>query len=288
MTREINQLDLDIYHGLSHEIPMNAHRLNCKTVVTFHDLIYEIYPKQFSWWDRMQYQRKYRYAAKHADKVIAISESTKRDIIDHYNVSESKIEVIYQSCHPSFIKDEGKLSSDEKYFLYVGSVIERKSFKDIIEAMRQMPSDYRIPVKVVGTGGSYAAECKALIAENQLEEWFDWMHHVDNQDLVSLYDGAVALIYPSIYEGFGIPIIEALSRSTPVITTTASSLPEAAGPGAILITPHDTDALASTMIKVQSYEEEIQKMIQEGHAYVRHTFNPEKLAAELISLYSKL
>ena len=288
MTKDINAAEIDIYHGLSHEIPLNSSDLSAKTVVTFHDLIYEYFPEQFGLWDRYIYKRKYRYAAQHANRVVAISESTKKDLNDLYQIDASKMSVVYQSCNPAFYNAPKSPSTDEKYLLYVGSLIERKSFMLIVEAMATIPMDKRTTVKVVGKGSHYANLVKARISELDLVDQFDFLDHIDNEALLSIYDNAIAMVYPSIYEGFGIPLIESLYRDTPVITTTASSLPEAAGPGAIYIEPNDKANLAKAMMDIVSDLDLRNKLSIEGKTYISERFKDTTAATGMMALYLEM
>lgn len=284
--KNIDALGLDLFHGLSHEIPFGE--MKTRTVVSFHDLIYEYYPKQFGLWDRKSYQKKYRYAAQNTNHVVAISESTKRDLIKLYELDEERISVVYQSCNPLFKTMPRSTKEQEAYFLYVGSLIERKSAKLIVEAYRLMPENKRIKVKIVGKGGQYADELHALVKNYGLGGHFEFLNHIDNSKLISLYDNALAMVYPSIYEGFGIPLIESLYRNTPVITTNASSLPEAAGPGAIYIEPHNAEQLADAMQLLISNKEEHNSLAQKGHQYVNDMFSIQRTAEEMMAVYHKI
>lgn len=288
MTKDINEAKIDIYHGLSHEIPLNSDKIKAKTLVTFHDLIYEFYPKQFGLWDRYIYKKKYRYAAQNADQVIAISESTKKDLHKLYQVEKSKISVVYQSCNPAFYNLPISAKTNEKYLLYVGSLIERKSFMLIVEAMALIPVHERIKVKVVGKGRLYMDRVRVRIQEMKLDAYFEFLDHIDNKDLISLYDNAIATVYPSIYEGFGIPLIESLYRNTPVITTTASSLPEAAGPGAVYIEPGDKNALAKSMMDISSDTHLRSKLAEKGYSYVSQRYTDEIAATQMMHIYQKM
>lgn len=285
ITSWINNLDLDIYHGLSHEIPMNSKKLKAKSIVTFHDLIYEHYPEQFNLWDRYMYRKKYRHAAAHADHVVAISESTKKDLINLYQIEESKISVVYQSCNPAFNDTLIPNNKTNDYYLYVGSLIERKSFLLIVEAYNQLRAEDRLPFKVIGNGGLYADRVKQKIEQYNLMEWFEFLTHVDNSALVATYDNALGMVYPSIYEGFGIPLIESLYRKTPVITTNSSSLPEAAGPGAIYIDPDDVDQLCKALVDLKSEEKLRNNLASEGYQYVKTSFDPATLSDQMMDIY---
>lgn len=283
---DIGLADLDIYHGLSHELPLG--KLGVRTVVSFHDLIYEYYPKQFGLWDRWSYKKKYKYAAEHADHILAISQSTKNDLIKLYQIPETKIDVVYQSCNPAFVQSTPIITDKQAYLLYVGSLIERKCAHLIVEAYRLIPEDRRIKVIIVGKGGAYADAMKRNVETYGLTDYFEFKNHINNTDLISLYDHAKALVYPSEYEGFGIPLIEALYRKTPVITTEASSLPEAAGPGALYVPPHNAEALSKAILQILDGHEDTMDLANRGYDYVHDMFSIERTASDLMNLYHKI
>lgn len=286
MSREINTLAPDIFHGLSHELPLGL-RPEIQTVVTFHDLIYELYPTQFGVWDRYLYAFKYRYAAKTADMIVCISQSTKEDLLDLYHVPENKIQVVYQSCHEifqTFSPDSGK----KDFYLYVGSLIERKNIKNAIRAYAMLDIAYQKPFVIVGSGPKkYVHEIKDLISRFGLSAHFEFISHVDNEQLINLYDRSFLLCYPSVYEGFGIPVIEALFRKKPVITSDLSSLPEAAGPGAMLINPYKPEEIRDAFMKLNN-EVLYAKYAEEGYRYAKANFSSRATVENLMNLYKKM
>lgn len=277
-----NALDLDVYHGLSHEIPFGLTDSIFK-VVTFHDLIWEVYPNQFSLLDRMGYRLKYKSSVNRADKVICISKSTSRDLMSFYGVPESKIEIIYQTCNEQFTS-KPLLKQEKDYFLYVGSIIPRKGLYQIIEAFAFLQDRDKRPFVVIGGGDKkYISKCKKLIEEYHLESYFQFIGNVSNDDLVSYYDGALALVLPSIYEGFGIPIIEAMARLCPVITSNLSSLPEASGPHNIQIVPNDTTQLCQAMNSIVRGSSSFDTMLSKE--YFHEHFDGQKLSNQLMGIY---
>lgn len=295
MSTDINAINPDVFHGLSHEIPFGLDP-NIATVVTFHDLIYEIYPKQFGLWDRNIYHLKYKSSAKRSQFVIAISQSTKNDLLQLYELEEEKITVLYQSCSDVFMDEKPSeiiyndiIPEDlVGYYLYVGSIIERKGLLQIIMAYAQLPVEYRKPLVIVGKGDkSYIQKVQDMIQYYNLESNIIFVHGMTNQQLVQVYDNSFCLIYPSVYEGFGIPVIESLFRNKPVITSDLSSLPEAAGPGAILVNPYDINELTQAMIELHSpmlYEE----LSSSGYNYVQTLFAPEKTTVSLQRFYQMI
>ena len=290
MAADINKLKPNIFHGLSHEIPFGIHK-SIKTVVTFHDLIYEKYPEQFGVLDRWMYKWKYRSSVKRADHVLAISNCTKEDLISIYDVKKEKIAVIYQSCNEVFQgSDEGTMVDGllvgmSDYYLYVGSLIERKGLLSIVFAYAKLPDEFRKPFVVIGKGDhKYRKKVDEMITYHGLEEYFYFVNGVSNEQLLDIYDQSFALVFPSIYEGFGIPVIESLFRHRPVITSLISSLPEAAGPGAILVNPYDPDEICLAMIEI--HEESIYaKLSNDGFEYVSSQFSSENTAHQLMAYY---
>ena len=284
----LKNIKADIYHGLSHEIPLRMPQ-GVLSVVTFHDLIYEVYPKLFGLCDRHIYKFKYRFAAQHADVIVSVSENTKKDLIAYYSIPSQKIEVIYQTCHDVFqnnISSKPSLpDSENSYYLYVGSVIPRKNLITIIKAYAQLEKPFQKPFVVVGTGPvHYMNLVQSEIVKYNLSDNFTFLSQVDNQHLVEIYEQAFALVYPSIYEGFGIPIIESLFLKKPVITSNLSSLPEAIGPGGICINPYYIEELTAAFRKI-NHPETYDYFARQGYDYVQKHFSGENTARQLMNLY---
>ena len=289
---------IQIYHGLSNEIPIGIHKSGIKSIVTIHDLIFKIYPKTYNYFDTKIYDFKFKYACKNADKVLAISESTKRDIIEFYNVPSERIEVVYQACNPIFYTLQNAEQIDEhlkeynlpdRFMLYVGSVIERKNVLTIVKAQEQINTSNRIPLVIVGKGGVYKKQVEQYIRDKNLCEYFIWLDNLENdKHLQALYQKAQLFIYPSIYEGFGIPVVEALLSKTPVITSNVSSLPEAAGPNSICIDPQDENLMKESIERILSNDILRQDIVEKGYAYALDNFDGKKCADKVLELYQKL
>lgn len=294
MSTEINELKPDIFHGLSHEIPFGLNS-KIKTLITFHDLIYEKFPDQFGWWDKKIYHLKYKSSAFRANHITAISESTKSDLINTYHIPSEKISVNFQSCNDIFqLEDEHEenlkveLAGIKDYYLYVGSIIERKGLLQTIIAFAQLPESAKKPFVVVGNGNkNYISKVRDMIRYYELEEYFYFIKGISNPELISVYDHCYALVYPSVYEGFGIPVIEALFRKKPVITSDISSLPEAAGPGAILVDPYSPKDIAKAILWLN--DPKVYKEVSEkGHQYVKSRFSSCETTKSLMELYFDL
>ena len=179
-----------------------------------------------------------------------------------------------------------KYQLPEQYLLYVGSIIERKNLLGIIQAIQQLPNDLMLPLVVVGQGMAYKSKVKNYISKNNLEKWVKFTE-VTSEDLPALYQKASIFIYPSVYEGFGIPVLEALFSQTPVITSNISSLPEAGGPHSCLIDPNEPEQIALAIERILTDEDLRKKMIQKSFEYAQK-FTGGKITAQLLNLYQKV
>lgn len=304
--KDLKQQKIDLYHGLSHEIPVGIQDTGIKSVVTIHDLIHERHPEQYNAIDVRIYTKKFRYACAHADKVIAISEQTKQDIMDFYGTPESKIAVCYQSCNPAFaqtVSEEEKLRVKKRYglpdqfFLYVGSLIKRKNLLNICKALFLLRNELTIPLVVIGDGSAYKQQVKDYVKQNGLEHKVIFLSEQENARNSSefrsaavfpaIYQSAIAMIYPSFFEGFGIPVLEALWSRLPVITSGVSCLPEAGGPGAHYVDPANAEEIAGGMLKIYNDPVYASELKTKGWTHAQN-FTQQKCAAAVIDVYKKL
>lgn len=288
---------IQLYHGLSHEIPVHLHKTQIKSVVTIHDLIFKIYPETYSAFDRKIYDIKFRYACQHADRVIAISENTKADIVRFYRIDPDKIDVIYQACNPVFYQSVNQQENDRiirrhnipaDYLLSVGSVEPRKNLKKVIASLSLLNRDLRIPLVIIGRGRTYKLEVKEMIRKAGLEKSVIWVDNpLNNEQLQAIYQNSKCLLYPSLYEGFGLPVAEALLSRTPVITSDRSSLKEAGGPGSVYIDPEKPEQIAAAIEKVLTDSDFRDRMINDGYLYAHQNFAPEKVTKQVMDCYLK-
>lgn len=304
--KDLLKMKIDLYHGLSHEIPSGIHRTGIRSVVTVHDLIFERYPAQYSLADRIIHRNKIRYACRHADKVIAISEQTKRDLIDLYHVSSEKIIVCYQSCNPAFsvkVGDEekqklkAKYGLPEQFFLYVGSVIERKNLLTICKAMLLNKQDNDVPLVVIGEGGKYLQQVKSFVNSNDLTGRVIFLseHETAKNDhefrtaknFPAIYQSALCMIYPSVFEGFGIPVLEALWSNIPVITSNVSCLPETGGDAAYYVDPHQPAQIASGMKHILHDPQLVASMTSKGLLHAQN-FSQQSCAKAVMNVYEDI
>ena len=288
--------NIDVYHGLSHEIPWGIGERKIKTIVSMHDLIFLRYPKFYPFIDRKIYDWKFRYAARYADQVLAISESTKADLISYYDISPQKIQVLYQACDEQFYQlhkleeiesclAKHKLPTD--FLLYVGSITERKNLLGLVQAIELLPDSLQIPLVILGQGKAYKVKVQEYIERKGLKKLFVFCEGIPFQDFPFIYQAAKALIYPSFFEGFGIPIIEALWSKTPVICSSSSSMPEAGGPNSLYIDPAKTEDIATAIQALLENENLSKEMKEKGYQYVQK-FHGQKLSIQLLDIYKKM
>jgi glycosyltransferase involved in cell wall biosynthesis len=285
--------NINVYHGLSHELPLGITQSGIKSVVTVHDLIFMRYPQQFGRLSRKIYGLKVEKACTVADKIIAISKKTKDDIVELLHINPDKIEVIYQGCDPIFAvqqSDAQKQAVKEKYYLpakfllNVGTIEERKNLLLAVKALNNVPD---IPLVVVGKQTAYLKQVKRYISVNNLTNRVVFLDKVGFDDLPAIYQMASVFIYPSRYEGFGIPVLEALYSGTPVIAATGSCLEEAGGVYSLYVNPDNEQELAEKINRILGNETLQQQMITEGLKYTAK-FADEKLAGQMMKLYKKI
>ena len=248
IVKDLKKLDVDIYIGLSNEIPKGLRSANIKSVVSIHDLLYKTFPKQFSAIDRLIYHRKFTHATKEADAIMVTSKSTKADLHKYHKVTSKSVHVIYQST--VMVEDDIVPLDQRSHFLAVGTINERKNLDLLVEGYKRLPEAGRKRVIVIGKGKKYEVKLRQKVKEYGLEEHFDFKGHVSSEDLYGLYRHAIALIFPSKYEGFGRPVVEALSLGTPVITGNNSSLPEVVGKHGIIIEYDRPELLTEAMVEI--------------------------------------
>ncbi len=290
LPRKLYSDKINLYHGLSNEIPFGIHKYKIKSVVTIHDLIFLRYPEWYNRIDRMIYKRKTLYSCRNADRIIAISNQTRDDIIEFYKISPEKIDVVYQGCDPQFYKESAQSLKEEilkkydisaGYLLYVGTIEKRKNLLNIVKALHS--GKISRPLVVIGRQTSYAKVVKEYVDTHQLKN-IRFLENVPGQDLASIYQMASLFIYPSVYEGFGIPILEALYSKIPVITTSGGCFREAGGEHSIYIDPENIEQISDSIKEVLSNNELRLNMIINGYDHALR-FNDRTIAHNLIMVY---
>lgn len=283
-----------LFHGLSNELPFGLSKVGIPSVVTIHDLIFIRYPQFYKTIDRNIYNFKFRKACLLADKIVAVSEMTKQDIIRIYKVPEEKIDVVYQGCDVSFLQQaessklfevKNKYNLPEHFILNVGSIEQRKNLLLIVKALKQSGKDIRLIA--IGRRTPYTETVEQYIRENNMQEQVTILNNVSFNDLPAFYQLASLFIYPSFFEGFGIPILEALNSGTPVIAATGSCLEEAGGPDSLYINPEDINDLNEKINWILTTPSQAEHMRTAGKEYAKR-FLDQAIAQDIMNVYQKI
>lgn len=292
INNDLKKDNVDIFHGLSNEIPFGIKKSGVKSVVTIHDLIFIRYPELYPAIDRFFYQQKFQYACENADSIIAISQQTKDDIMEFYKIPSERIRVIYQDCQAIFhqkvenqtlLNIKQKYSLNKPYIICVSSFSERKNQKHLVEAFLQLGlKDYELIL--VGGNSKYAEDIFKFPQSGRFDTSVRGLFNVPSSDLPALYQGATLSVYPSFFEGFGIPIVEALHSGVPVVAASGSCLEEAGGDGALIANPLDINDLADKIRQVLTNQTLRNDLILKGKEHVKQ-FSGERIAGQLVELY---
>lgn len=291
VSNKIKKQNIAIFHGLSGEIPLGLPK-KIKKIVTIHDLIFIRYPNLYSYFDRKIHFLKFKYAAQKSDVVVAISQQTKNDIISFLQIPENKIKVIYQGCNAVYkqvfteIEIENTLKKynlPSEYILNVGTIEKRKNLLILLKSITRTNKN----VVVIGKKTAYFKEIWSFIVSNNLEKQVFFLKDLTLEEMAMIYQKSTLFVYPSIFEGFGIPIIEALYSKTPVISSIGSCFSEAGGSGSIYINPEDSEELKKAIDFLWDNPSKRIEMQEKGHQFVQK-FNDNQIAQNWQNLYQSL
>jgi glycosyltransferase involved in cell wall biosynthesis len=289
--RELKTKGIDIFHGLSNELPKGIHKTEIPSVVTIHDLIFIRFPEFYKTIDRKIYFSKVKYACNSAQKIIAISEQTRNDIIRFFNINSNKIEVVYQSVSPVFFEANNaenlrsKYNLKKQFVLSVGTHEPRKNQLSLLKAIKAEKLD--IQVVFVGKHTSYTKKMNRFISENKMTGQVNFLNDISEIDLAGLYRLATLSVYISFFEGFGLPVIESMAGGCPVITSNVSCLPETAGGAAVLCSPNDFGQLGKQIKLILENETHRKGLVEQGLERAK-IFHPEHYSKKMISLYNEI
>jgi glycosyltransferase involved in cell wall biosynthesis len=292
--RYILDSKIDLLHSLHYTRPL---RVSCRSVVTFHDMTFFLYPQLHTLIRRLYFPLAIRSSAKRADAVIAVSESTRQDAIRILNIPPEKITTTQLGTDPSFKPSLDDLSREkviekydlpDKFILYVGLVEPRKNLPVLLNAYKKIVAggtEYQLVI--VGRYGWMYEDVIRQIRVSNLENRVHLTGYVDYEDLPIVYNLASLFVYPTIYEGFGLPALEALACGTPVITTNVSSLPEIVDEAGLLIPPDDVQSLYEAMKAVLEDHQLRQKLIRAGPIRAER-FTWERTAEQTLQIYRQV
>lgn len=248
--------DLDLLHGLAFAAPLAA---RCPTIITVHDLSFLRFPEAFRRFNRTYLTLFTRWSTRRAARVIAVSESTRRDVIALCGVPSERVVTIPNGVDKAFCPADAAEVAEfrrnrrlpDRFILYLGTLEPRKNLQTLIDAYAQLRARAAVPKLVIAGGkGWFFETIFTRVAELGLADDVLFPGYVPGPELPWWYRAAELFVYPSRFEGFGLPVLEAMACGTPVITTTSSSLPEVAGDAALLVDPDDTDALAAALSRL--------------------------------------
>lgn len=305
MVKDISANEIDLFHGLSNELPAGIEKSGAKSVITVHDLVFERYPQTYPLDQRFTHRWKMKHSCHVADAVIAASQQTKQDLVDFYKIPGEKIFVCYQHCSPAFEtilgeakkkKVQEKYQLPDRFFLFVSSITERKNLVTVCKALALLKDTIEIPLVVIGNGKREKQRVKKFLEEEQLTSRVIFLNELpaanekgftSSADFPAIYQQALALLYPSVFEGFGIPLLEAMWSGLPVISSDTSSLPEVSGEAALYFSPHDVETLAAHMVRISKDTELVSDLKVDGLKRAK-LFTAQQHAKTVMDVYQKL
>lgn len=294
VTNNLRADKVDIYHGLSNELPLNILSAGVPSVVTMHDVIYRRMPECYSGIDRRIYDFKYGRSCRNATRIIAVSERTRQDVVELYGVDPGKVDVVYQGCDASFKRKRSleelsevktRLGLPDRYILQVGTIELRKNLELTVRALAALPED----VKLLAVGrdrGGYMKKVEGIAREVGVAGRVIFRHDISFADLPAVTQMAEAVAYPSRYEGFGIPVLEALESGRPVVAATGSCLEEAGGDAAIYVAPDNARQMGEALRAVVTGSADVEAMVGKGKRHAAR-FDTEKMASSIMAVYEK-
>ncbi len=291
LTSQLRRETPALYHGLSNELPSGIEKSGIPSVVTIHDLIFLRRPEFYHRADVEICRKKFEYAARAANLVIAISQRTAYDLRELYGIPEEKIRIVYQGCSPIFNQEvaadviEANRRRFGRYIIGVGTIESRKNQLLAVRALAKLPKD--VNLLLLGRRTAYAKLLDEEINRLGLQQRVTMLQGVPMAEIPGLYAAAEIASYPSFYEGFGIPMLEAIAAGVPVVAATGSCLEEAGGPGAIYVDPTNIDEFINAAMTLLENPQLRAEMVSRGREYIAR-FAPENFGKNLVEVYKEL
>ncbi len=250
----IRKKEIDVYWGVAHKLPFLRVK-NVSYVVTIHDLVWKVCPQTMPLMRRLTERFFFPIAIRNGDLIITVSQSTANDIVKHFPFCANKIKAIpLASAIGKNNKSKERQIDNTQYVIFVGTIEPRKNIKNMLRAYTALPKSLKQKYKfiLVGNIGWGNIELDKLLVEFNLTSFVEWRPFVNDQELSALYQNAYCLLFPSFYEGFGLPIVEAQSFGVPAITSNISSMPEVVGEGGLLIDPCSIESIKNALEQLLS------------------------------------
>lgn len=290
LAKEVWANQPDVLFIPAHTMPI-IHKSGLKTVVTIHDLGYEYLPQHHQFPQKLYLNRTTEYAASHATRLIAVSQFTKQDLINKLHVPQERIDVVYEGVEPmarplesdiQAVKNKHNLTS--KYLLFVGTIQPRKNLIRLIEAFANLSSQHPdLQLVLAGGKGWLSHEIYQAPAQFKVEDKVKFLGYIDEVDKPALYAGAEATALVSLFEGFGLPVIESMAVGTPVIASSSSSLPEVVGQAGVLVDPENVQDITQGLEKIISQAELREQCVSLGYEQSKK-FNWQKAAQKTLAV----
>lgn len=288
--KAIKKEGLDLYHGLSNELPLGIQKSGIPAIVTIHDLLFIRYPGHYAHFDRKIYTLKTKKAARLANHIISISETTKKDLVEIFGIDPAKISVIspIATFQPKPRIESGSIprkgGSERPILLCVSSFQKRKNLERLIEAYNL--SDCGFKLIIAGRKGETSRECAFLADQKKSGQKAILKFDVSHAALESLFEQASAFVYPSVYEGFGMPVLDALQHGLPVLTSRGTSMEEIAGTAGAYFDPEDTNSILRVLSELN---DENALSVQKSHIAERlQLFSGSAMTKKLINIYQSV
>jgi glycosyltransferase involved in cell wall biosynthesis len=283
MGKSMIQEKLDVFHGLSNELPFDVPQ-NIKKIVTIHDVIFKQFPDYYPILDRNIYHLKTKFALAKADKVIATSNATANEIQKFYKVDSNKIEVVYQAVDVSYYENAAHFLNDEKYFIYTSSFTKRKNHLTLLQAFDLTKNQHQWNLKLVGLSGEMLETVHHQIAQLNLQNRVEVIVNASHEQMLLLMKNASAFVYPSFFEGFGIPLAEAAAIGLPMAVSRISVFTELSEDAALYFHPNDERELASQLLLLTLDETRIMQL--QNRKSLLQKIDSKQIVNQLMSIYS--
>jgi glycosyltransferase involved in cell wall biosynthesis len=286
----------DLYHAPHYVLPA---AINCNSVVTIHDCIHLMFPQYLPNRMAYAYARAQMWTAAHrSDCILTVSDASKRDILHLFNIPPEKIVVVYNAIDAHFsvtpppdavgrVRERYQL--DHRFVLYVGNIKPHKNLVRLIEAFSELRARELEDVKllIIGDEISKLPALRHAVHRHKLHKHVRFLGYVPDDQLAVLYRLAAVFVFPSLYEGFGLPPLEAMASGTPVVVSNVSSLPEVVGDAAVLVDPHDTDSIVDGLRCVLTNPARAEDMRRKGLERSRE-FSWERSVARTLEVYKRI
>lgn len=290
---ELKKLKVRVLHSPNYITPL--FKLGFKVIVTIHDLTFYLFPEKFTVTKRLLFKYMLPLFIKISDKIIAVSNNTKKDILKFFKISERKVIVTFES-YPEYYtynndsNDQNiliKYGIGSKYLLFVGMIEPRKNILSILKSFKEIDSDLELDLVIAGKKGWYYREIELYLEKLLrigIKNKIIFTGYVSEPELKYLYQNAFIFIYPSIYEGFGLPPLQAMACKVPVITSNLSSLPEVVGNAAIMVNPYDINKISEAIRTLYNDFDKRSELVNKGVIQAKK-FSLENFAKNTIDVY---